>query len=500
MTFEDTLAQWLPAQRWFAGRHEPARGLTVIADTALATGDPELRHLIVSVPSPGGEARYQVLVGLRARVPPSLSHAIIGPAGTRTAYDALHDPELSAVLVESIAAGRTAGPLRFAREPDAPSGSWPGSRVLTAEQSNTSVVFGEAAILKVLRRLFPGENPDLEVASALARLGSKRIATPYGRIQTQWSGEPVLLGVLSQYLAHASDGWSLAAASLRRLYARHGAYEQEYLTVPVSADAALPGAGALAAGGLGPGSVEAGGLGAGAGAPGTERPAGQGGGSGRQEQEQQFDGEAYLLGRATAEMHADLATAFGTRQMEPAELDHLARAMIRKLELAAAEVPELGAHAAKVHAAYENIAKITEPVPLQRIHGDYHLGQVLRTQDGWVALDFEGEPAVPLAERRAPAPALRDVAGLLRSLDYAARHRLLGHPDEARLRGAADNWVERCQAAFCAGYAHAGGMDPRTHAALLRALMLEKAVYEVIYEARHRPSWLPIPLESIAAA
>ena len=472
MTFEDTLAQWLPTQRWFAGRDELVGGLTVTADTRLVSGDPELRHLIVSLPARRDVARYQILLGLRTRLPASLSHAAIGPGpGGRTAYDALHDPELSGVLIDGIAAGRAVGPLQFATEPGAPVSSWPGSRVLTAEQSNTSVVFGEAAILKVLRRIFPGENPDLEVAGALARLGSKRIAVPYGRIQTELNGEPVLLAVLSQYLAHATDGWSLAAANLRRLYARHGAYEREYLTVPLPAAGEPPGAGARPAAARAPGE------------PGPH-----------------FAAEAHLLGRATAELHADMATAFGTRQIEPAELADLADRMTRKLGQARAEVPELGRHAAKLHAAYEDVAKITDPVLLQRVHGDYHLGQVLRTQDGWIALDFEGEPAVPLAERRAPAPALRDVAGLLRSLDYAARHRLLGHPDEARLRAPADDWVQRCQAAFCAGYAQAGGMDPAAHEPLLRALMLEKAVYEVVYEARHRPSWLPIPLESIAAA
>src|ERR1035441_8385834 len=307
MTFEDTLAQWLPAQRWFAGRAEPVRGLTVIADTQLAAGDPELRHLIVSLPGRQDAARYQVLVGLRDWLPASLSHAAIGPVpGGRTAYDALHDPELSGVLVEGIAAERTAGPLQFGREPGAPVGSWAGGRVLNAEQSNTSVVFGESAILKVLRRIFPGENPDLEVAGALTRLGSKRIAPPFGRIQTELSGEPVLLAVLSRYLAHATDGWTLAAANLRRLYARHGAYEQEYLTAPLPATA--------------------------------DRPA-----------------------------PAD----------RPAELAALADGMTRKLEQARAEFPELGRHAAKLRATYEDVARITEPVPLQRVHGDYHLGQVL---------------------------------------------------------------------------------------------------------------------------
>jgi maltokinase len=119
-------------------------------------------------------------------------------------------------------------------------------------------------------------------------------------------------------------------------------------------------------------------------------------------------------------------------------------------------------------------------------------------------LDFEGEPASPLAQRRARSTPLRDVAGMLRSFDYAARHQLVTRPDvapsspSASLAPKAADWVRRNSDAFCAGYAAAGGLDPAENSILLRAMLLDKAVYEVIYEARNRPTWIPIPLESIA--
>jgi maltokinase len=174
--------------------------------------------------------------------------------------------------------------------------------------------------------------------------------------------------------------------------------------------------------------------------------------------------------------------------------------MTRRLERASAEVQDLRKHEEKLRGYFAALAGTGRPVPVQRVHGDFHLGQVLRTPTGWVLLDFEGEPAVPLEQRRAPAPALRDVAGMLRSFDYVARHQLLGRPDAEDLGATADEWVQHNQTAFTEGYASAGGMDPQANVALMRALMLDKAVYEAVYEARHRPAWLPIPLDSIADA
>jgi len=125
-------------------------------------------------------------------------------------------------------------------------------------------------------------------------------------------------------------------------------------------------------------------------------------------------------------------------------------------------------------------------------------GELARALGYWAARYREGQPASPLAQRRARSSPLRDVAGMLRSFDYAARHQLLTHPERASLTPVASDWVRRNGEAFCAGYAEAGGLDPSVNAVLLRALILDKAVYEVIYEARNRPTWLAIPLESIA--
>jgi maltokinase len=443
MTFEDTLATWLVKQRWFAGKGRTVHDLAVVADTEIIPGDPGLRHLMVTVSHGATSDCYQLFIGYRARLPARLRHARIGTLGGLQIYDGLHDTALTRALLDAIVDDRSVGTLRFCRVPGAEIEAGLDSLVLTGEQSNTSLVFGESAIFKVFRRVNPGPNPDLEVASALAELGSSHIAEPFGWVETRIDGATTVLAILSRYLRAASDGWALAATSVRDLYASEE----------------------------GTRAAEAGG---------------------------DFAPEAERLGAATAQVHRDLAEAFGQSELEPEAVRELAEQMYRRFDMAVATVPELGRYGDKVGDAYSDLAKLIEPVPAQRVHGDYHLGQVMRTQTGWVVLDFEGEPASPLAQRRARSSPLRDVAGMLRSFDYAARHQLVTHPDAASLAPRAADWVRRNGDAFCAGYAAAGGLDPAENSVLLRAMLLDKAVYEVVYEARNRPTWVPIPLESIA--
>jgi maltokinase len=450
----ELLADWLPSQRWFAGGGATIDNVAISSDVQLTANDPELRHLVVEVTVAGETSSYQVLAGLTGDLAPELARGAIGVlADGRTAYDGALDPSLTSVLLRGIATQRQAGPIRFVAEDGAGIDAEAVGRTLPALQSNTGVVFGNRAILKLLRRPSIGGHPDLEIPATLARAGSELIAVPLGWVELRQAEsrpaeldpadghDSTVLAILSEFYPNSTDGWSLATASLH---------------------AADP----------------------------------------------DFSAEAELLGQATAQLHAELAAAFGTATMRKPAIRQLTDQLAVDLSKAIAIVPELAEHETAILTCYADLAETAAELQIQRIHGDYHLGQVLGIDPHgdrpgitrWVILDFEGEPLVPLAQRRAFAPAMRDVAGMLRSFDYAARHQLLHDPDNQQLASVAADWVSRSQDAFCSGYGAESGTDPRASGPLLRALTLSKAVYEAVYETRHRPGWLPIPLQAIAAA
>ncbi|MEV4740944.1 phosphotransferase [Streptomyces sp. NPDC049555] len=469
------LEEWLPRQRWFAGKGRPLTGFAPVAVTELlppgradSPASPGLLHLLVRArqgvpgrPAGPGDDCYQLLLGVQEALPPHLAPARIGrpehgPLRGLTVYEGLADPRLAALLLERLRVPGRLGPLTFSREADAavptiPTGLAP--RLIGAEQSNSSAVYGERFILKLFRRVGPGVNPDLELPRALARAGCARVPAPVAWFEAAVDGagsggagsggttlsgtapdgaaEPMTLGVLQPYLAGSTDGWRLALDSL--------------------AGTALTG------------------------------PAGPAG----------FAAEARALGAAVGEVHLALAEALPTVVLRRPQLEHLAAAMSQRLDAAAEAVPALRPYHAALRETYEllpDLGRAGRTWCAQRIHGDLHLGQVLRTAaDGrWSLIDFEGEPARPLAERRRPQPVARDIAGMLRSFDYAAA---VGGADGG-------DWATGARTAFCEGYA-AVHHDPGEDAGLLRAHEIDKAVYEVLYEARHRPDWLPVPLAAV---
>jgi maltokinase len=315
------------------------------------------------------------------------------------------------------------------------------SIVMGSEQSNTSIVFGDSYILKLFRKVAPGLNPDLEITRTLSEAGASAVVPPVGWIETDAVAPGTTLAMMQPFLRGAIEGWALAVTSVRDLYAEADLHADE-----VGGD---------------------------------------------------FAAESERLGAVTAEVHALLAQTLPSRLADQAEIAATAKQMHERLDAAMAVVPELAPVADALRGAYDALGSLPAGLPIQRIHGDLHLGQALRVEDGWKIIDFEGEPARPLSERTALMSPLRDVAGMLRSFDYAARHLLAEQPYSHALEYRAGEWAERNRDAFCEGYARGGGHDPREDAVALRAMELDKAVYEVVYEARNRPSWLPIPLGSI---
>lgn len=461
------LAAWLPGRRWF-----PAKGTEV-------TFERVARIPLASAPQPAPQVFVDVLwahgagpdgAPLVLQVPLVLETAGPGPAGAASPtglitedgpvrlYDGAYHPAFVAAWLAaatwSPTAPTTPGPYDLR-----------GMKVLTGEQSNTSVLLPHVAggaMLKVIRSLAPGQNPDLVVPLALARVGWPGVPAPYawneitldapgtdpltdstastgtGTSDGAWTAHA---GVLAELVPNASDGFELACD-----FAHDG---------------------------------------------------------------RSFDDLARDLGERVAQMHAALRTAFAD-ELSPADVTWLLAGLRGRARTAAGSSAAVGARAASIEAFLTHLGTVAEDAvrhgrplpPVQRIHGDLHLGQALHSPEtGWRILDFEGEPLRPLHERTRPDLGERDVAGMLRSFDYASA-----------VGGAASpEWALGARRAFLAGYYGAGDNNAQPddgsaspselartdRTVVLDAFELDKALYEVVYEERNRPDWISIPLAAV---
>jgi predicted trehalose synthase len=438
----DALAAWLPAQRWFPAKARRIAAATV--EEAIA-----LPHGIVAIVrvrlESGGEDRY---------VTPLLA----GP----DLADALDAPAFCADLLDVVARERRVPGERGALAGHATTAFPRGAdtapvRRLRGEQSNTSVAFGRALMLKHFRRLAPGLNPELEITRFLtertAYRGTPRLAGWLDYQMGREAGPPAAIAtvaVVQELVPDAEDGWQWMLRAL--------------------ADGVAPGADPARHAA----SLRA-----------LER-----------------------LGRRTAELHLALASAgpdepaFTPELIDPADLAAWRGLVEGQVAAARALAPELPS-SGPIDAG---LATLAGRVKI-RHHGDFHLGQTLRVEaaDDFLLIDFEGEPLRPLDERRRKHTPLRDVAGMLRSLDYAAVTARAAAGDGAAAERATAAWERDAREAFVAGYRDAAGAAPFLPAgeAFHRAVAvfeLEKAAYEVVYEANHRPDWIDIPRRGFARA
>jgi maltokinase len=480
----DLVRAWMPRQRWFAGKDHTITDLGVAALWPLAappsgtvtTPAPTVLHLVLEVELDDGTRQtYQVPLAIRRPyVATDAAGRSDAPAPARAAdedgpvrvgqlrdgsevVDALTDPETMAAFLVDPAdpavldpdlthAESGGGPRAPQLQVNEPTQAWgnASARRMAIEQSNTSYVLDDTLLVKAFRRLAPGINPDIEVHEALGRAGSTHIGRCRGWVNGSWY----------ETAADPASGVSV-------LRTGHLAMVQDLLRPAVDGWE-------LACQRAADGSP--------------------------------FVAEARALGVATAEVHRDLRQVLPTKRLDPAELSGLVDRLRTRLEDALVVVPELASLAERLRQRIDDLGRVSGGLVVQRVHGDYHLGQVLLVGESWKMLDFEGEPGAPISARVAPDHALRDVAGMLRSFGYAAAQGGAQRSAEQRRQ-----WQAECESAFLDGYGP-GSSGSASHRDLgtgdadtiLTAYLVDKAAYEAVYEKRNRPDWLPIPLAALA--
>jgi predicted trehalose synthase len=431
------LGDWMRRQRWYTSKGATPR-LERRGGWRLDSGDATIDTFYVLDRQSRGATLYQV--PLTRRHEPLIGTEAIWRDETGYVYDAPHDPEYARAILRMLDSETAVGDARGHRQPGARRVSIDTSTVLTGEQSNTSIICtaddGRPVILKVFRALHSGDNPDVVVQSAISAAGSSLVPASLGYLVGEWPDRGEADGRARGHLAFAQDFLSGA--------------EDGWRIALRAADAG-----------------------------------------------EDFAPRARQLGRATAELHATLADVFPARATAPKDMERFVTGMRSRADAALAEVPGLEPVRDQISATIDSLRGLDWPI-LQRIHGDYHLGQVLSvppTFHAWVIIDFEGEPLRPMHERSVEDVALRDVAGMIRSFDYVAgavAHRAGGATD-----GPARAWAQSARIAFLGGYAEGGSDDLAKYPSLLDALELDKALYEAVYEARNRPDWLGIPVAAI---
>lgn len=456
------LQNHLPGRRWFGGKGRTIASLELVDEGVLDDGPPALELAIVKVVYADGDSEHYHL--------PLIVHE------DGTWRDAFDEPKRLALLGELLAHGvsikGSTGVFGFSgagMDPLSPPGTQ-SIRAIGAEQTNTSVVLDERYILKVFRKVALGPNPDLELSRLLTNKSFEHTPGHAGEIsfEGELDGEEVVidLGIAQPFISDAIEGWDKTLQAVRELYdAIHEADAPEDRKVL------------------------------------TEERAGD------------ILEQLASLGDVTAAMHVALTRDETDPDLAPAEieshdLEEWADRALASLRREMEHEPELAELAPAIQERIAQLPSVEDPGPKTRVHGDYHLGQVLFSRRGWMVIDFEGEPNRSLDERRAKQSPLRDVAGMLRSFSYATVAVMFERAEPGsdgwdRLEPWADCFESLAADRFLHAYlskSHEGTFLPaerETQITMLDVFEIDKALYELGYERTHRPDWKRIPLKGI---